>query len=212
MSFLTGADTLIRSKVDKLLRIADLRVNLGSWQWCEQSPCPPWAMLEKAAMWTKETVRKTLGQQRTLLTTVLEGAGKLRVVSVDRADVEREATLTLYKVEGRGVPDALKTMPVRCGVWEVRAGDEGRPDVLTFHMNKSVPLLVWGQASIVRAAVQEAAKEFLNYTTAELQLFIRTGGPRTTGRLKFDQLLMTMMSPEGSVVSKVYPPTTLCEA
>jgi hypothetical protein len=55
----------------------------------------------------------------------------------------------------------------------------------------------------VRSFVGELAMEYPNYSCVEITMFLKTAGPRATGRLKFDHITLSICAPDGAVLAKV---------
>ena len=78
-----------------------------------------------------------------------------------------------------------------------------RPDLVTWFLNKGLPLLMWGNTSTVRNMVNSLTGEFQNYVTVEMMAYLRVQGPRQGGKHKFDTMPIVVAAPESSITGKV---------
>ena len=196
-----GLDVKMMKVFMRQVDLQDLRVSISAWEPASENALPPWEMVARAAVRTKEKyepLRKMLKQEPAEVQAAAGGAVATLTINLGE-DVGRRS-LSVFRVEQPpgNLPAALLKMVPRCCIMQSALG------YLPLHIAKwvsqGVPLFCWGTTLEVAEHAVALEKLVPNLFKVVIPIFLKMQRPQLASRYNLQQQTSTIFFTDPSVV------------
>jgi hypothetical protein len=185
-------------------------VRLGGWRWSAENPNPPWAILQKAHLWSSERGKwfeSTFCKPKHTITAIPASDSNQAAFNIKK-DTNETIQVALYNGKLDTIAETIESSKVRAAFWHVvitRNQPLKVPEHLPVLLDQGTPVMMWGRKASLERALNTLKTNFPQKTYLPMALYWRPPSPILGSKFRTTEFASGILCDEATVQGQVYP-------